>query len=439
MSDTSTSGKNGVVITRKKGGAANYRTYEIYQRQRVGESTEKIRPTLLVSDDFRRDPYPALATLREHYPCYRNWMGNSYWITRYDDVTSILADTANYETRSRAFLYGMNNTGVDLNSTSAFLSASERLTDHWAPDTAARVIKLFANDSEADLATRFAARFASELLCDTWGVPAPQRAEFVRLTWAMQRGASWHTGRQEAGRRAFDELVTMLAPVLDARRQEPADDLLTTVAQIDDRESTALDITTTLLKTDLATLHGSLANLWYLLLTHPAEFEKARSNPRMMKLAYLEGLRHSTPVISAVRYARHEVERFGQLLPEGAQLVCAAAAANRDPRVFDNPDTFIVDRPDLTQREPRGQYRADGLASGIAPGLGLPSRQPAIPEDRARSRYALNRDTAVTASMTLLDMLDNVAIAADSSPAMVSLSVGEMHTCWRLPVTFSLR
>ena len=64
-------------------------TYEVYQRERVGESTEKIKPSELISERFRIDPYPFLETLRENYPCYRDWLSNCYWITEYNDVTSI--------------------------------------------------------------------------------------------------------------------------------------------------------------------------------------------------------------------------------------------------------------------------------------------------------------------------------------------------------------
>ncbi|SVC08271.1 uncharacterized protein METZ01_LOCUS261125, partial [marine metagenome] len=131
----------------------------------------------------------------------------------------------------------------------------------------------------------------------------------------------------------------------------------------------------------------------------------------------------------------HEVERFGRLLPAGARLLCSAAAANRDPRIFTEPDRFIVDREDLCQREPRGHYRADGLASGIAFGLDKPSKYPAIPEDRPRSRYAIVRDAAVTASTVLVTETSNLALIENANPMLTSLSVGEMHTCWQLPVS----
>ena len=141
----------------------------------------------------------------------------------------------------------------------------------------------------------------------------------------------------------------------------------------------------------------------------------------------------STPVLSAQRFTRHEVERFGKLMPEGALVVLSAGAANRDPRIFNDPDAFHVDRADICQREPRGMYRADGLAAGVTFGLGKPSKLPAVPEDRPRSLYALTRDVAVTASNALLETFEEINLAPGTSPRLQSRRVWEMHTCWSLP------
>jgi hypothetical protein len=47
---------------------SGYRTYEVYQRERVGETTNLIKPRQLISDDYLRDPYPLVGILREHSP-----------------------------------------------------------------------------------------------------------------------------------------------------------------------------------------------------------------------------------------------------------------------------------------------------------------------------------------------------------------------------------
>ncbi len=431
-------GRNGVVIPQQSADrtGSDYRTYEVYQRERVGQSTEKIKPIQLVSDAYRVDPYPLLDILRENYPCYRDWLGNCFWITRYDDVTSVFTDEGNFETRPKAWYYGLSHFGRDLGEALPVLEAQAACMDNRSEDIAARLADGLKDAGGGNLATQFAAGFAVELLLVTWGIPVADTDQFVSRYFAMQRGTSWRPSLQQAGKQALDELVHYFEELLAARRADPGDDMVSVLAQLelDDGPVTAEDVVRTLLEGDHQTLHGALANLWYLLLTHPQEFEKARAERRLMKLAYLETLRHSTPVLSAQRFTRHEVERFGRLLPAGALVVCSAAAANRDPRVFDQPERYIADRADMCHREPRGQYRADGLASGIAFALGPPSKHPAVPEDRPRSAYALTRDAAVTASQTLLATVGDLRLADASQPQLAALSVGEMHTCWNLPV-----
>ena len=438
--DSSVAGRNGIVITKReyKTERPGYRSYEVYQRERVGESTEKIKSAQLISDDYKVDPYPFLEVLRENYPCYRDWLSNSYWITRYNDVTSIFSDDANFETRPKRWFYGFEDFGRDLGNEPSVLAAQQTTIAAKAESIATKLVKGLASSGAGDLATGFAAPFARNLLAATYGIPEKDTLEFGVRYWRAQRGTSWEPELQKDGKQAIDQLITYFEPLVAERKKNPGDDMVSAMTQLD-QPANSKDIVTTLLEGDHETLHGVLANLWFQLLNNPNEFEKARSNNRLMKLAYLETLRHSTPVISSQRYSRHEVERLGRLIPRGARIICSAAAANRDPRIFKNPNAFIVDRKDMCQREPRGQYRADGLATGIAFGLGKPSIYPAIPEDRPRSLYAIIRDTSVLASKTLIAHLDDIEIAAGASPKLCSLTVGEMHTCWKLPVSFKTK
>jgi cytochrome P450 len=420
----------------RTGTSADYRTYEIYQRERVREATEKIRPIQLMAPEFARDPYPVLEVLRENYPCYRDWLGNSYWVTRYDQVTSIFTDEHNFETRPKLWFYGKMDYGRDFRKELPVQIAFERAFDRHVVPVAETLIGDIKSKGADDLAIAFAARLPMELLARALDLPVEDFPSFVGCYWRMQRGFDWNQNDERSGKQAMEELADTFRPLLEQRRADPGDDMISAIAglDLDGGPATAEDVVVTLLEMDHETLHGAVANMWFLLLTHPNEMHKVTEDPRMMKFAYLETLRHSTPVLWKKRYARHELERFGRLLPTGGLFYCAAAAANRDPRQFKDPDQFIVDRNDLCQREPRGHYRADGLPAGVAMGLGPPSKHPALPEDRPRSLYAITRDTAVSASSLLLDALPQLHLSPGSTPALRSLRLGEMHTCWHLPV-----
>ena len=434
-----TVGRNGVAVARRavtKG--AGYRSYEIHQRMRVHQSTEKLNPLRLVSADFAQSPYPVFEILRENYPCYRDWIGNSYWISRYDDVTSVFADDANFETRTKLWFYGQMGFGRDLREQLPVVVAHAAAMDAAAGKVAHEILDRFADRDDADLAIEFAARYPLELLARALELPASDFDAFAQRYWAMQRGFDWDPVAETAGVQAMRELADYFRPMLHARRANPGADLISAIAglELEDGPATAEDVVVTLLEADHETLHGALANLWLLLLTHPEQLHRVAHDRRLLKFAYLETLRHSAPVLTARRFARHEVERFGLLLPEGAMVVCAGAAGNHDPRIYSEPDRFIVERKDLCPREPRGQYRADGLPAGIAFGLGKPTRHPAVPLDRPPSLYAITRDTAVTASNAILERLPNLRLVPGATPTLRSLRIGEMHTCWRLPVQF---
>jgi cytochrome P450 len=418
--------------------ASGYRTYEVFQRERVGETTNLLSPRELIGDEMLTDPHRLLTVLREKYPCYRDWKGNRFWITSYDDVTSVFADDANFETRSKCWRLGDEPIGRDLWEHVPVLTARAARIDGALSDVLERIVAdLGTSEGGFDLATDVAARLPLELWGRVLDIPSADLPDFAVRYWRMQRGTGWSMSDRLDGRAAFAELASYFEPLVAARRADPGDDLISAIAQLDlsGKPATAADVAATVLEADHETLHGGVANLWCNLLTDREQFDVVRCDPRQMKFAWLEALRHSPPVHSAQRFARHEVERFGRLLPDGALLELSAAAANRDPRVFEEPDSFVVGRKDLCQREPRGQFRADGLPSGIAFGLGRPSIHPAIPKERPRSSYAITRGVAVAVSTMLLDAFPDIRLAPDAEPTIRSLRLGEMHTCWHLPVT----
>lgn len=148
-----------------------WRTYEVYQRMRVGEVPAGIRPRQLSSEQYLVDPYPLLAILREHSPCYRDWPGNAFWITRYDDVTSVFVDEANYETRTKVMSFGRVGWGSDVGAEVEVQTAIAAAFDAHAEALARALVGELKADGPADLAIGFCARYpiGRDVLADDHG------------------------------------------------------------------------------------------------------------------------------------------------------------------------------------------------------------------------------------------------------------------------------
>lgn len=415
--------------------APGFRTYEVYQRERVGETTNLIKPRQLISNEYLEDPYPLLKILRENYPCYRDWLNNRFWITRYDDVTSVFTDDRNFETRPKSWQNLMKSGSISLWQEVEVQREYENLVDRHIRDVVDEVLSTFSN-KRMNLATEFCIQVPLRLFGKVIGIPEENMEQFMTLYWKSRLINGWNPSHKQSGISALQEMETMVGEICAARLLKPQDDLITSIIQNTNlnRDVTAQDAILTLLDIDQDTFIGGLSNLWFNLLANPTEMEKVLDDRRMLKFAWLETLRFSPPVLSAERFAKYEIERFGRLIPQGGLLMCSAAAANRDPRQFNDPDKFIVGRKDLCQREPRGQYRADGLPSGIAFSLGKPSIYPAVPKERARSMYAIVRDSAVIASELLLHSHPDLKLQKGTNPKLTALNLRDIHTCWDLSI-----
>lgn len=91
------------------------------------------------------------------------------------------------------------------------------------------------------------------------------------------------------------------------------------------------------------TING-LSHLMLAFATHPDEWTKLREQPSLIKRVFDESLRWDSTVQTFFRTTTREVVVSGKTIPEGAKVLLFLAAANRDPRRWDAPETFDITR-----------------------------------------------------------------------------------------------
>lgn len=91
------------------------------------------------------------------------------------------------------------------------------------------------------------------------------------------------------------------------------------------------------------TVNG-IANLVHAFASHPGEWDKLRADPKLAKRAIEESLRWGGVVQTFFRTTSRDVEIAGGTIPAGSKVLLFLAAANRDPRKWDDPDRFDVTR-----------------------------------------------------------------------------------------------
>lgn len=99
-----------------------------------------------------------------------------------------------------------------------------------------------------------------------------------------------------------------------------------------------------LLPAGIETTWRQIANTMLGMLSHPDQYRLVAENPERVDDAVEEGLRWMSSAFTFPRRVAMDTSMAGVDLPEGALLCCMPNIANRDPRVFEDPDRFDIDR-----------------------------------------------------------------------------------------------
>jgi len=87
-----------------------------------------------------------------------------------------------------------------------------------------------------------------------------------------------------------------------------------------------------------------LGGMFDTLAAHPDQYDRLRAHPELVPMAVEELVRYLSPAQNVHRTALKDYRIGDVTIPAGARIMLSIAAANRDPRAFDEPDAFRVDR-----------------------------------------------------------------------------------------------
>ena len=164
----------------------------------------------------------------------------------------------------------------------------------------------------------------------------------------------------------FKEFTAFSFKQIELRRANPQDDFLTVLAQskIDDEYLKPADIgaiLTGLLIAGNGTTVSTMTSMFYEVFSRPELKDELINNPDRIPDAVEESLRLNCPVFGLYRRTTEPVERYGKTIPANDTVYLCYQAANRDPAVYRDPDTFDINRE-------RNQHLAFGFGRHSCPG-----------------------------------------------------------------------
>jgi len=214
-----------------------------------------------------------------------------------------------------------------------FLPTAEELADELAPL------------GEADLQATFAKKYPMRIITRLLGIP--RHDEEKMICWAREMLNMLHN--PEGSQKAHAEFTEYVLPLIEERRSRPGDDLLSRIVteKIEGErlsEEEVLGFLRLLFPAGADTTWLALGSLMYAVAKHPEHHERLLADETERDWAIEETLRWETATGTEPRVALEDMVISGTEIPAGEMLRLAVPVANRDPRVFRDPDRWDLDR-----------------------------------------------------------------------------------------------
>lgn len=281
-----------------------------------------------------------------------------WFVTRFDDVQTVLHDAKRFSSRINADTMGPVMGQVilamdgdehrryrDVVGRAFRPSALARWEDELIRPTIDELLDSVRGAGRADLVSDVTSRYPVQVIAGVLGVPVEDHALFHR--WAIE--ISMGPEDFSVSIPASQALRRYLEPIVEDRRRSPRDDLVSDIvtAEVDGQplsDELVYGFLRLLLPAGAETTYRAMGNCLLALLTHPEVLDRARTDATVIPPLVEETLRWETSVTMINRETTEDVELDGVVIPAGSSVVCALGSANHDEARYEEGHVWDGDR-----------------------------------------------------------------------------------------------
>jgi len=319
----------------------------------------------VLDPQFYVDPWDAYRWLRDEAPVFWDPIQRLWVISRYDDIVAVEKDGATYssfrgsrphidQTADRSMINLDDPEHQQQRNLVArrFTPNSVRRHEDHVREVVTEILDAVAPLGECEAIEAIASRLPAIMIGDLLGYPREQW-ERVRH-WSEQlmllAGQTSPNGPPHETHPGIppviQEFFAMTTDVIRARRAEPRDDLISMWVHTEGWDTgRVLEETILVLDGGAETTRTVIGSMIRELALQPDQRRLLLERPELLGTTAIEEfIRWVSPVLNMSRTATVDHELQGQQIHAGDEFLLLYPSANRDPRVFEDPEVLDVTR-----------------------------------------------------------------------------------------------